>query len=96
MTNLLQREQTSGKYTIRAVQGLGAVKIDVFSEREIVSDTVLDALARAGLFSVCTDGHSFVLTELCEQWQHVFLTKQQLIALGTELIDLAKEREGGN
>ncbi len=53
-------------------------------------DTLLTTLKRVGIFSIKQDAGAFEIREECDRHFRATLTRDQLEALGRELIDLAQ------
>ena len=54
------------------------------------ADSVLDQLSRNDLFQIDRCGDMFEITERLEQWITVILTKEQMLQLALEIIELTK------
>lgn len=71
------------------------MKITVTSKydgQERVHDSVLEAVADAEVFMIdVEDKDRFVLTEKCDEWYSIVLTREQLLALAEEIKQLALE-----
>jgi isopentenyl phosphate kinase len=47
---------------------------------------ILDEVHDAGAFGLYYDGKSFVVQEECDQWHGIRLSREELLALATEII----------
>jgi len=65
---------------------------DCFGD-EIRAHTVLDTLAVGKIMSIEKEGERFRVTEACDGYFSVSLSKANIIQLGNELIALANSKE---
>ena len=56
----------------------------------ITSDSMLEVMRKSGIFSIDAVEDRFIVTEECDQWLSVTITREQLLALADELRMLAK------
>jgi DNA-binding IclR family transcriptional regulator len=52
-------------------------------------DTILDTLFHNHVVEIRPDGEGFRITEQCDEWYHVYLSRDELRELASELFALA-------
>jgi len=66
---------------------------DIYSGKETEYETMLEIMKERRIFTVHEDNGKFVFIEKCDGHFDATLTKEQLVALASELIELSEDRE---